>query len=115
MGGALFIYEGNVTVSDTVFLNNQAIGGSGIRGSSAIAGGIGLNIPGSNGSNGSNGGNGSDGGNGGGNGGGGGRGGDGGFGGGFGGAGGSSSEQRRRCGDGWCGVYSQWVTSSCQC
>lgn len=43
MGGALFIYEGNVTISDTIFAQNQAIGGNALYGvDNATGGGIGL-------------------------------------------------------------------------
>lgn len=105
MGGALFIYQGNVTVDGVKFEGNRAIGGNGAGGNEQFRGGIGLqNIAANNGSDGSDGGsgwygssgfggNGGSGGNGwfGGNGGNGWSGGDGGFGGrgGFGGNGGN--------------------------
>ncbi|MDO9105374.1 MAG: calcium-binding protein [Methylovulum sp.] len=51
MGGALFVYGGSVTVQNSHFVNNQAIGGDG--GADVSGGGMGLS--GENGSNGSNG------------------------------------------------------------
>jgi Ca2+-binding RTX toxin-like protein len=55
MGGALFIYQGNVTVDGVKFEGNQAIGGDGTGGNVQFGGGIGLqNIAANNGHNGFN-------------------------------------------------------------
>ncbi|MEO1391619.1 MAG: DUF4114 domain-containing protein [Cyanobacteria bacterium J06634_5] len=72
MGGALFVYDGTVSVEDSAFTNNSVIGGDGGEGQSGSVdfgdgGGAGFVAPitptdGTNGSNGSNGGFGGDGG-----------------------------------------------------
>ena len=56
MGGALFIYQGNVTVDGVKFEGNKALGGDGHDGNEQFGGGIGLQkIAANNGSQGSNG------------------------------------------------------------
>ncbi|MEM9004394.1 MAG: cadherin domain-containing protein [Cyanobacteria bacterium P01_F01_bin.86] len=65
MGGALFVFDGEVTISDTTFSDNQAIGGDGgnipdpIQPSDLVGGGIGLDgTDGTDGANGESGGDG---------------------------------------------------------